>query len=161
MEGRQSHEGKERRRPAVGKVGRGLPSERCSEPPPPALLAGIDEFNQRLFFEQHETLEDAWIEEVDPVRYLYQGILQVGVGFHHLSRHNFRGARSLMERGLRLLRPFAPACMGVDVERFIGEVERAYSHLIELGPERIGSFDPDLIPRLHLLERPAAASGDE
>ena len=151
VERRLSHEGQERKRPAIGKIGRGLPSERCREGPSPALLAGIEEFNQQRFFEQHETLEDAWIEESDPVRYLYQGVLQVGVGFYHLGRGNFRGADRLMQRGIGYLRPFRPSCMGVDVERLIADAERAHARLIELGPERIVEFDRTLIPRVHLV----------
>jgi hypothetical protein len=68
--------------------GRGQPSRRCGDPPPARLRQGIEEFNRGQFFEQHETLELEWIEEADPVRYLYQGILQVGVGFEHLRRGN-------------------------------------------------------------------------
>src|SRR5215204_5064695 len=77
-----------RARPRIAKIGRGEPTQRCADPPTPALLQGIAEFNRGEFFEQHETLEAAWIDEADPVRYLYQRILQIGVRFHHLSRGN-------------------------------------------------------------------------
>src|SRR5680860_1792203 len=63
--------------------GRGQPSGRCGDPPPPRLRRGIEQFNRGEFFEQHETLELEWLEERDPVRYLYQGILQIGIGFEH------------------------------------------------------------------------------
>ena len=63
---------------------------RCDDAPPDALLHGIEEFNRQEFFEQHETIEAIWIHEADEVRYLYQGILQVGVGFHHWRRGNWR-----------------------------------------------------------------------
>ena len=33
-------------------------------------------------FEQHETLELLWRAERRDIRYLYQGILQIGVAFH-------------------------------------------------------------------------------
>jgi uncharacterized protein len=127
------------------------PSERCSEPAPPALLKGIEEFNRGLFFEQHETLEDAWIEESDSVRYLYQGILQVGVAFHHLRRGNLRGATGLLERGLGYLRPFVPSCMGVDVERLVTDASAALIEIQALVAGQIDRFDMRLIPRVHLL----------
>jgi predicted metal-dependent hydrolase len=127
------------------------PSRRCSEPAPAALLQGIDEFNRRLFFEQHETLEDAWIEESDAVRYLYQGILQIGVAFYHLRRGNYRGATALLERGMGYLRPFAPACMSVDVARLLEETEHARSALLRLGPTGLGAFEESLIPRIYLV----------
>lgn len=152
-----SHEGQERKRPAIGKIGRGLPSEKCREQPAPALLQGIEEFNDQRFFEQHETLEDAWIEESDPVRYLYQGILQIGVGFYHLGRSNFRGADRLMQRGIGYLRPFQPSCMGVDVERLIADAEWAHAHLMALGPDSIAQFDRSLIPKVHLVVEPPSS----
>ena len=79
--------------------GRGQPSRRCSESPPPRLRRGIEQFNRGEFYEQHETLEEEWLAERDPVRYLYQGILQIGVGFEHLRRDNRAGARALWQRG--------------------------------------------------------------
>ena len=51
-------------------------------------LDGIEEFNRGEFYECHEYLEEAWMQEPRRVRFLYQGILQVGVGFYHLGRGN-------------------------------------------------------------------------
>jgi len=128
--------------------GSGQPSGRCGDPPPPRLRRGIEQFNRGEFFEQHETLEDAWIAETDPVRYLYQGILQVGVGLYHLSRGNLYGADRLMSRGIVLLQSFRPECMGVDVEGFVEESSRCLEAVRWLTPETIGSFDRSLIPRV-------------
>ncbi|HEX5938776.1 MAG TPA: DUF309 domain-containing protein [Dehalococcoidia bacterium] len=149
---RQSHEGQERKRPSIGKVNRGLPSERCSDAPPAELLRGIEEFNRGEFFEQHETLEEIWIEETDPVRYLYQGILQVGVGFYHRRRNNFRGATLLLERGTRYLQPFRPSCLGIDVEALVGAAELALAEIQRLGPEGLAAFDESrFVPKVRLL----------
>ncbi len=141
-----------RPRPAIAKVGRGRPSARCAESAPPEVLAGFAQFNRGEFFEQHETLEDAWIAETDPVRYLYQGILQVGVGLLHLQRGNLYGARRMMAKGLALLQPFRPRCLGVDVERFVAESERCLAAVEALTPETLPGFDRTLIPRVHLLD---------
>ncbi len=141
-----------RPRPAIAKVGRGRPSARCAETAPPEVRAGFAQFNRGEFFEQHETLEDAWIAETDPVRYLYQGILQVGVGLLHLQRGNLYGARRMMAKGLALLQPFRPRCLGVDVERFVAESQRCLAAVEALTPETLPSFDRALIPRVHLLD---------
>jgi predicted metal-dependent hydrolase len=98
-----------------------LRTSRCEEQPPEALLEGIEQFNRQQFFEQHETLEAIWIEEPDAVRYLYQGILQVGVGFYHWRRGNWRGAVAKLDQGLAKLEPYRPACMDIDVERLVQE----------------------------------------
>lgn len=138
-----------RRRPVTGKVGRGEPASRCHEPPPPLVLQGIEEFNRGLFFEQHETLEAAWIAESDPVRYLYQGILQIGVGCYHLSRGNAYGARRLWARGIAHLETFPDRCHGVDVRALsaaaaccLAELERVHGDTL--------AFDRALLPRIDL-----------
>ena len=146
-----AHEGP-RRRPAIGKFRRGEPTSRCADPPAPALLQGIEQFNQGLFFEQHETLEEAWIEEDDPIRYLYQGILQIGVGFHHLSRGNAYGAARLWARGVALLEAFPPVCCGVDVADLIAATRRCMVELERLGQARVFDFDQSLIPRVKIVD---------
>src|SRR5438093_3702722 len=122
--------------------GRGQRSRRCSESPPPRLRRGIEQFNRGEFYEQHETLEEEWLAERDPVRYLYQGILQVGVGFEHLRRGNPVGARALWRRGISNLEPFRGGCMNVDVDRLVAATERCLEELERVGIER---FDRTLI----------------
>lgn len=152
MTGAQGYDGQDRRQPAVSKqVGRGQGSSRCSEPPPPQLLRGIAQFNRRQFFECHETLEEIWFEESDPIRYLYQGILKVGVGFYHALRGNYRGAVIVMAGGLELLQPFRPCCLGIDVEGLVQAAERALAEFERLGPYHILDFDRSLIPKISIL----------
>ena len=55
---------------------------------------------------------------------LYQGILQIGIGFEHLRRGNPRGAQRLWRRGISSLEPFKPGCMKVDVDRLVADTER-------------------------------------
>jgi predicted metal-dependent hydrolase len=126
--------------------GRGETSKRCGDPPPARLRLGVEQFNRGEFFEQHETLELEWLAEPDPVRYLYQGILQIGVGFEHLRRGNAPGAQRLWRRGISYLEPFRGGCFGVDVDRLVADTERCLREL-----ER-GAFDDSLIPRISFLD---------
>ena len=153
-----AHEGP-RRRPAIGKIRRGAPTSRCSDPPAPALLQGIAQFNRGEFFEQHETLEAAWIEEDDPVRYLYQGILQIGVGFHHLANGNAYGARRLWQRGIDLLEPFRDGCMNVDVDRLIRDTELCLAEMERTGVTGTHEFPTELIPRVQWLAEREPGAG--
>lgn len=121
--------------------------------PPPELLAGIDEFNRGLYFDQHETLELLWRREPDDVRYLYQGVLLVGVGCYHLLRGNVVGARIKLNRGLELLHWFEPSCQGVDVARLVVDGERCLAAVRALSPEQLPTFDRSLLPRVYLLDQ--------
>jgi len=76
---------------------------------------GIEEFNRGEYFEQHEWLEEAWIEETRPVREMYQGILQIGVAFLQIQRNNWAGAIKMFRRGLPRLRALPPICQGVNI----------------------------------------------
>lgn len=125
--------------------------ERCGEQPPPLLVRGIEEFNQREFFECHETLEVLWRSEPHPVRYLYQGILHVGVGYYHLGRGNHHGALTKLRTGCELLEFYAPRCQGVEVAPLLAAARDAHERLEALGRERMGEFEPSRIPTIRIV----------
>ncbi len=127
-----------------------LPRELLEAGQGPHLQPQIAEFNTGEFFEQHETLELLWRATDDDVRYLYQGILLVGVGFYHLGRGNYHGARSKLSAGIEMLRWFGPTCQTVDVADLIGKAERCLAHLLVLGAGRCGEFDRSIIPRIRM-----------
>ena len=112
------------------------------------MVAGIELFNAREFYECHEVLEEIWLAEPEHIRTLYQGILQVGVAFYHLSRANYRGATSLLETGITYLRAFTPACMGVDVQQLVDDSIHCYAELQRLGKDGMAEFDVNRIPRI-------------
>jgi uncharacterized protein len=123
----------------------------CTDDPPALLLEGIAQFNRGEWFEQHETLESLWRAEPRDVRYLYQGILQIGVAFHHLRRLNHHGTVYMLTRGSRYLAPFAPACQRVDVAALMDEAAAALAEVDRLGPAGLARFDWRLAPRVRLL----------
>ena len=122
----------------------------CEEPPPPQLLEGIAQFNRGEFFEQHETLELLWRAERRDVRYLYQGILQIGVAFHHLRRLNHHGTVYMLTRGARYLAPFAPRCQHVNVAALLQDAAAALQEVERLGPARLAEFDWRLTPKVRI-----------
>ncbi len=129
----------------------------CQEPQPVLLRRGIEQFNRGEFFEQHETLEDLWREESRPIRTLYQGILQIGVAMYHIQRGNHHGAVYMLTRGSTYLRPFAPACQGVDVADLLNRAALALEAVERLGPERLDAFDWSLAPQVRGVDHPRAS----
>jgi uncharacterized protein len=114
-------------------------------------LKGIEEFNRGEFYECHEYLEEAWMQEPRRVRFLYQGVLQVGVGFYHQQNGNWRGATALLRNGTQRLKEFEPETLGIDVAKLVRESERCLAQLEELGRERVQEFDRSLIPRVKFI----------
>ena len=129
----------------------------CDEPPPQGLLEGIAQFNRGEFFEQHETLERLWRAEGRDIRYLYQGILQIGVAFHHLRRLNHHGTVYMLTRGPRYLAPFAPRCRRVDVAALLRDAAAALQEVERLGPARLAEFDWRLAPTIRLQSPPPSS----
>ena len=117
--------------------------------PPSELLHGIEQFNHREYFECHETLEGIWIKEPRPIRTLYKGILQVGVGCYHLLRGNYRGATIKLDSGARYLEAFTPCSLGVDVARLIADARTLHAALTWLGPDHFREVDLSLLPLVH------------
>jgi sugar phosphate isomerase/epimerase/predicted metal-dependent hydrolase len=114
--------------------------------PPAGILHGIELFNARQFYEQHEAIEHEWHAERGAIRWLYQGILQIGVGFHHALNGNQPGAVRLLTDGIAKTSEFTPQALGIETGRLIAESQRCLDRLNELGPERIAEFDASLIP---------------
>src|SRR4029077_14880818 len=122
----------------------------CDETPPRLLIEGIAQFNRGEYFEQHETLELLWRAEPRDIRYLYQGILQIGVAFQHLRRLNHHGTVYMLTRGPRYLAPFSPRCQRVDVAALIEDAAAALAEVDRLGPARLGEFDWRLVPQVRI-----------
>jgi CheY-like chemotaxis protein len=119
-------------------------------PAPPALCRGVEQFNAGEYWECHETLEELWIAEHLPVRELYQGILQVGVGFYHLCHRNYPGTVKMLRRGLPRLRDLPENCQGIRSTELYEASRIVHNRVVELGPERIDEFDLSALPKIAL-----------
>lgn len=117
----------------------------CASPLHPHAAQGLRLFNEGKYFEAHEALEAAWLEEKGKVRDLYRGILQVGVAYLHITRGNYNGAIKVHGRSVRWLKDFPPVCRGIHVEELRSDAEEAINEVMRLGEERIGEFDVALL----------------
>lgn len=111
---------------------------------PELAVRGLEEFNQGEYFEAHETLEEVWKADLSPGRELYQAILQVAVAYLQIERHNYSGAIKMFLRLRQWINPLPEVCRGVDVARLQADSQKVYERILELGPERITDFDPEL-----------------
>jgi uncharacterized protein len=80
-----------------------------------AFARGVAQFNDGLFFECHDTLEEIWSGVRGPSRDFFQGLIQVAVGFYHLGNGNRPGAITLLRRSLAHLGRYPAAYAGVDL----------------------------------------------
>jgi predicted metal-dependent hydrolase len=123
----------------------------------PVIAQGVHEFNEGLFFQSHETLEDVWIVSPWPARDFFQGIIQMAAAFVHLKRNEYPGTHHLLAEGMLKLESFTPRYLGVDVERLVADAHRARDEVLALGEGRLHLFDRRLVPRIEFNEDAARA----
>jgi len=90
----------------------------------PRLLKGVEQFNQGLYFECHETLEEIWLEEHGEDRAFYQGLIQVAAGYLKWEQGVLIGAIKLWRSGLEKLEGYPQIHLGVNLATFILGVRR-------------------------------------
>lgn len=122
------------------------PARKSQEREEEIFQRGMDQFNSRRFFEAHESWEEIWLGAPEPDKTFLQGIIQVSAAFHHYSRGNLSGTKSLLKAGLRKLERFPDAYRGLRVE----DLRKAARRWIEALAARKDCAD-DPRPRLKWL----------
>jgi len=106
------------------------------------LVAAIDKFNQRDYFECHEILEDIWFDERGKERDLYHGLLHIAVGLHHLTgKNNFKGTLLQFNKALVKLEKFEGIVLGIDVTKL-------RKHILSLMKKTIKKEVPKRLPKI-------------
>lgn len=117
----------------------------AKQPIPNLVVQGLNEFNAREFYEAHETLEHAWMDEAGPIRDMYRGILQIAVAYYHILRGNYRGAQKMFLRSIQWMQPLPDECQGINIAKLREDAAGARRHLEELGPDGISNYDTSLL----------------
>ncbi|HEX2260289.1 MAG TPA: DUF309 domain-containing protein [Candidatus Binatia bacterium] len=108
----------------------------------PRLVKGVSEFNQGLYFECHESLEEIWLEEVGEEKLFYQGLIQIAAGYLKWEQGVLRGSVKLWRAGLEKLERYRPCYLGINLDPFflgvndnLKEVEAALQKEVADTPE--------------------------
>ena len=116
----------------------------------PRFLKGIEEFNQQLFFECHETLEEIWLEDHGEDRQFYQGIIQIAAGYFKWQQGVPVGAIKLWRTGLQKIEPYGLIHLGINVEALAEAVRKNLAELESF--QQSGEVSPALeVPSIHLI----------
>lgn len=90
---------------------------------------GIILFNSAEFFKAHEVWEELWLIATGTDKLFLQGMIQLAAAFHHLSRGNCSGTRTLLEASLSKLDKFPDEYRGVNLKAFRAVVQSCVDHL--------------------------------
>ena len=124
----------------------------CADPLPPLAQAGVEKFNNREFYPQHDLFEEQWMATEGPVRNLYRAILQVGVAYYQVERGNYRGARKMLLRAVQWLEMLPDTCQTIDVAQLRQDAYRVRAELERIAPDEIDQFDRSLLKPLRLVQ---------
>jgi len=120
---------------------------------PAQYLEGVRLFNAEDFFESHEVLEELWSETPDERKRFYQGLIQAAVALLHFGNGNLGGAKKVYLTSRRYLEAYRPVFEGLDVDRFLQNMEFCFQELIDdrqACPVGMTLHD-DRIPKISLL----------
>ena len=131
-----------------------LTDDICDGILPQGVVKGIELFNAGEFYECHEQIEHEWHAERGEIRRLYQGILQIGVGFHHARNGNQRGAILLLGDGIEKVSGFLPRCRGIDTERLVKESSSNLDVIRVLDQNGTQLFASTAVPRIYFVDEP-------
>ena len=109
---------------------------------------GIHLFNSQKFFEAHEALEEVWLKTEGEEKLFLHGLIQIAAAFHHYSRGNSAGFRSLLEKGLGKLKHFEATMNGVDLANLRQQIQPWRDHLTAAHPSP--SAQLLVLPRIRL-----------
>ncbi len=126
----------------------------------PRFRKGIEHFNNREFFQAHEVWEELWLSTFDESREFLQALIQWALSLYHFSQGNMRGARSLFESGVVLLKSYEADYQGLDVANLQKQMERCLAELLLHPPEQLVGkeggagllrfeMDPEKIPMIN------------
>jgi hypothetical protein len=115
-------------------------------------IKGLEMFNQKVYFEAHEYLEDAWNEDQTSGRELYRAILQIAVAYLQIERKNYNGAAKMFLRVRQWIDPLPDLCRGVDVAGLRKDAKHVHETLLNLGEKGIADFDLSLLKPVHYHE---------
>jgi predicted metal-dependent hydrolase len=126
--------------------------EECQERLPPLGVEGVQKFNARQYYPQHDLFEAQWVKTSGPVRDLYRASLQVGIAYYQIERGNHRGAMKMLLRSVQWLSILPDVCQGVDVKQLREDSYRVRAELERIKPEDISTFDRSLLKPVQLTK---------
>jgi hypothetical protein len=112
-----------------------------------AFRAGRELFDAGDYLAAHELFEELWEASEGGDADFFKGLIQAAIALHHFRAGNLEGAARLHAGQRRLLAPFLPHHRGIDLARFLGEMQACLAGLQE-GTTPAPSFEPATRPRL-------------
>ena len=110
------------------------------------FLKGLVEYNSKNFYDAHEYWEDLWSDYRLADAKFIQGLIQLAVGYFHISNDNKNGAKGLLNKCVPKLVEYRPEYRGIDIENILLAIDDALEFLSN--SDNMRDFDWKLVPIL-------------
>ena len=111
---------------------------------------GVEAFNSSNFYDAHEHWEDLWSEYRLPDAKFIQALIQLAVGYFHITNSNKNGALGLLKKCRPKFELYQPSYRGIDVSEIICTVDASINNLNKI--DKINEFDWTLVPKLKVVD---------
>lgn len=112
------------------------------------IVEGLRLFNSQKYFETHEVLEEVWLKTKGEKKIFLHGLIQIAAAFHHHTKGNPAGFRSLLEKGLKKLESFGDVEEEIDLGGLRKQLQPWRDHLGAAHPPP--SARPLVLPQIRM-----------
>ena len=110
------------------------------------FLKGIDSFNDKSFYDAHESWELLWTEYALQDALFVQGLIQLSVAFFHITNLNLIGSKNLFNKCLPKLKKFPSNHRDLNLSDIIDGAEESLKMVSSI--DKVSQFDWELAPRI-------------
>ena len=108
---------------------------------------GILAFNKKNFYDAHEHWEDLWSDYILEDAKFIQALIQLSVGYFHITNNNKNGAVGLLNKCLPKFESYKPIQRAIDVLEVLEIAQKAL--LCVKSIDEMSDFDWNLVPILN------------
>ena len=113
------------------------------------FVDGIKLFNDKKFYEAHESWEELWTEFNLDDALLIQGLIQLSVAYFHITNINLKGSKNLFNKSLPKLEKFKiKNNRNINIQEIIDTAEIALQKVISI--KNINDFDWNMVPKIKI-----------
>ena len=110
------------------------------------FVDGITLFNEKKFYDAHETWEELWSEYRLKDDLFIQGLIQLSVAFFHITNLNLKGSSNLFKKCLPKLKKFPINHRNINVSEIIICAENSEKKVNSI--KKVDEFDWKLVPKI-------------
>ena len=111
---------------------------------------GVKCFNSKCYYDAHEFWEELQSEYYLEDANFVQGLIQLSVGYFHITNLNINGAIGLLNKSIKKLEPYSPICRGIDIVYLIEHASSSLQNLSDIN--NISDFNWAFSPTIKYID---------